>query len=183
MAFVHLVRHGRAAAGWDVDPDPGLDDVGLEQAHRLVGELAALEPRPIVTSPMRRCRETGAPLAARWDVVSVVDHDLREIPSPIAVPMDERVAWLRTVMGGSWADLGSRYVTYRDAVLDNIASRSVDTVVVSHFIAINAVIGACLGSDLLVSRSLDNASVTVVESSPSGLALVETGREADTLIR
>ena len=28
MARVHLVRHGRAAAGWDVDPDPGLDAVG-----------------------------------------------------------------------------------------------------------------------------------------------------------
>jgi hypothetical protein len=29
---LHLVRHGRAAAGWDTDPDPGLDDIGRRQA-------------------------------------------------------------------------------------------------------------------------------------------------------
>ena len=28
MARLYLVRHGRATGGWDVDPDPGLDDVG-----------------------------------------------------------------------------------------------------------------------------------------------------------
>ncbi len=28
-----LVRHGRAAAGWDTHPDPALDDVGRAQAR------------------------------------------------------------------------------------------------------------------------------------------------------
>ena len=32
MTRVYMVRHGRAAAGWDVDPDPPLDDVGRNQA-------------------------------------------------------------------------------------------------------------------------------------------------------
>ena len=53
----------------------------------------------------------------------------------------------------------------------------------SHFVAINAVIGACLGDDRLVIRSLDNTSVTVVETTAGGLVLVEAGHEADTLIR
>lgn len=183
MALVHLVRHGRAAAGWDTDPDPGLDDVGVEQARRLVEQLAPLAPRPVVSSPLRRCRETAAPLAARWGVEAVIDETVREIPSPTGVPMDQRIDWLRDAMNGTWTDLGPRYLAYRDGVLDSIASHSVDAVVVSHFIAINAVIGACLGDDRLVSRSLDNTSVTVVETTSSGLALVETGREADTLIR
>jgi broad specificity phosphatase PhoE len=183
MSLVHLVRHGRAAAGWDLDPDPGLDDVGVEQVRRLVEQLGGLAARPVVTSPLRRCRETAAPLAARWQVGAAVDETIREIPSPIGVPMGQRVGWLCDAMNGTWTDLGGRYLAYRDDVLENIVSRSVDTVVVSHFIAINAVIGACLGNDRLVSRSLDNASVTVVETAPSGLTLVEIGREADTLIR
>ena len=58
-----------------------------------------------------------------------------------------------------------------------------DTVVVSHFVAINAVIGACIGDDRLVIRSLDNTSVTVVETSDDGMVLVRGGHEADTLIR
>jgi broad specificity phosphatase PhoE len=60
---------------------------------------------------------------------------------------------------------------------------AVDTVVVSHFIAINAVIGACTADDRLVIRSLDNTSVTIVETTPDGLVLLEAGHEADTLIR
>ena len=53
----------------------------------------------------------------------------------------------------------------------------------SHFIAINAVIGACVGDDSLVIRSLDNCSITTVESTPAGLVLLDAGHEADTLIR
>jgi broad specificity phosphatase PhoE len=68
-------------------------------------------------------------------------------------------------------------------VLGRLAACDDDTVVVSHFVAINAVIGACLGDDRLVIRSLDNASRTVVDVDGGRFALVEGGREADTLIR
>ena len=34
MATVRLVRHGRATGGWDADPDPGLDAVGLDAGRR-----------------------------------------------------------------------------------------------------------------------------------------------------
>ncbi|MBJ7362884.1 MAG: hypothetical protein JHD36_09065 [Ilumatobacteraceae bacterium] len=65
-----------------------------------------------------------------------------------------------------------------------VATREVDTVIFSHFIAINAVIGHCIKDDRLVIDSLDNASVTVVETDASGnVSLVERGRQADTLIR
>ena len=86
-------------------------------------------------------------------------------------------------MAGEWAELGARYTAYRDRVVAAVAAIGTDTVVVSHFVAINAVIGACLGDDRLVIRSLDNTSVTVVETTPDGLVLVEAGHEADTLIR
>ena len=86
-------------------------------------------------------------------------------------------------MTGTWTDLGPRYTAYRDAVAAYVAGLRDDTVITSHFIAINAVIGACTGDDRLVIRSLDNTSVTVVETSPDGMVLVSGGREADTLIR
>ena len=183
MARLYLVRHGRATGGWDVDPDPGLDALGCLQADGLVGRLAPLGPLPVVTSPLRRCRETAAPLAARWQVEAVIEPIIAEIPSPAGVPMEERVAWLRQAMAGTWSELGARWTNYRDEVLAFMGSRTVDMVVVSHFIAINAVIGACRGDERLVVCSLDNASVTIVETAPSGLVLLEVGHEADTLIR
>ena len=86
-------------------------------------------------------------------------------------------------MAGTWGELGSRYVTYRDCVASFLVGLGTDSVVFSHFIAINAVIGAAIGDDLLVVRSLDNCSVTVVDVVDGALQLVESGHEADTLIR
>ena len=86
--------------------------------------------------------------------------------------------------GGTWADLGGRYVAFRDHVVRIAAvGDRADSVVFSHFIAINAAIGAAIGDDRLVVRSLDNCSVTVIDVVDGALQLVESGHEADTLIR
>ncbi|MET0325987.1 MAG: histidine phosphatase family protein, partial [Ilumatobacteraceae bacterium] len=114
MAIVHLVRHGRASAGWDTDPDPGLDELGAAQAEALADRMSG--PRPIVTSPLRRCRETADALARRWDVVPDVEPLVAEMPSPDGVPMGERTIWLRAAMTGTWSELGERYTAFRDGV-------------------------------------------------------------------
>ena len=123
-------------------------------------------------------------LASRWNVTPVIDAAVAEIPSPAGVPMGERVAWLRQAMAGEWAALGSDYTDYRDAVAAWIGARSEDTVVFSHFVAINAAIGAATGDDRLVIASLDNCSVTTFDvDGAGGLRVVEVGTQADTLIR
>ena len=123
-------------------------------------------------------------LGERWGVVPTVESVVAEIPSPDGVPMGERVAWLRQAMAGEWAALGSRYTDYRDAVAAWIAARDEDMVVFSHFVAINAAIGAATGDDRLLIASLDNCSVTTFEvDGAGGLRLVELGSQADTLIR
>lgn len=183
MTLVHLVRHGRAAAGWDSDPDPGLDPLGREQAMAVARRLSPIGPLQVVSSPLLRCRQTAFPLAAAWGADVRVEPAVAEIPSPDGVAMADRVEWLRAAMGGPWAALGDEYTTFRDGVVAAVAALTVDTVVFSHFVAINAVIGAAIGDDRLVIRSLDNCSVTVVEVIDGGLRLVEGGHEADTLIR
>jgi broad specificity phosphatase PhoE len=181
---IHLVRHGRAAAGWDDDPDPGLDDLGRAQARAMTERLAPLGPLALVTSPLRRTRETAAPLAAAWGCTPLLVPAVAEIPSPDGVAMGERVAWLRAAMAGTWSGLGPRYTAFRDGVVAAVAGIGADAVVVSHFVAINAVIGAAVGDDRIVIASLDNCSITVVEVDGTGaLHLVERGHEADTLIR
>jgi broad specificity phosphatase PhoE len=186
MATIYLVRHGRAVTGWDRDPDPGIDRVGAAQAVALADRLAplgAVRALPIVTSPMRRCQETAAPLAREWGVTPVVEEAVGEIPSPLGVAMADRVGWLRDAMAGTWSELGDRYTTFRDSVVAFVAGRREDTVVFSHIIAINAVLGACLADDRTVIRRLDNTSVTIVEVGDGSLRLLEGGHEADTLIR
>ncbi len=183
MTRIHLVRHGRAAAGWDTDPDPGLDELGREQSMAVARRLAPLGPLAVVSSPLLRCQQTAFPLATAWKARVAIDPAVAEIPSPDGVAMADRVEWLRAAMGGTWADLGSPFTDFRDGVASAVTALTADTVVFSHFVAINAVIGAALGDDRLVIRSLDNCSVTVVDVTDGVLRLVEGGHEADTLIR
>jgi broad specificity phosphatase PhoE len=185
MTRLWLVRHGRAAAGWNVDPDPNLDDVGRDQALRVADRLAT-EARgaAVLTSPLARCRETALPIASRLGTEPVVRPQLTEIPSPEGIALAGRVEWLRAAMAGTWADLGEPWVGYRDGVVRFVASQSVDAVLVTHFVAINAVLGVVVGDDRLVVRRPDNCSVTILERDDDlTLRLVEDGREADTLIR
>ena len=45
--------------------------------------LAAAGPCPIVVSPLRRTRETAAPLAVRWGVEPVVEPGVGELAAPV----------------------------------------------------------------------------------------------------
>jgi broad specificity phosphatase PhoE len=183
MTRLYLVRHGRAAAGWNTDADPALDTVGLAQAEAVADRLEPLGPVGIESSPLRRCRDTAAVLAARWARPVEIEPRMAEIPSPEGVAMADRVEWLRDAMRGTWSDLGPPYTHFRDEIGVSLRTRTVDAVVFSHFVAINAAIGLAMGDDRLVIRSLDNCSVTVMDVVDGHLRLVEGGHEADTLIR
>lgn len=186
VSRVLLVRHGRATAGWDVDPDPGLDDLGREQAEAMATSVAALGPLRLISSPLRRCRETASALERAWGIDAVIESRVAEIPSPEGIAMADRVEWLRDAMRGDWTLMGARYTDYRDAAVQAIRELALadgDTVVCSHFVAINAIIGGVTADDRVLIRSLDNCSITVVEAVGGVLRLVEGGREAETLIR
>ena len=66
MTRLLLVRHARPTENWDAAPDAGLDAHGRGQAEALVGVLGSDAALAVLTSPLRRARETAAPLAAHW---------------------------------------------------------------------------------------------------------------------
>jgi len=188
MPTLYLVRHGRAAAGWNVDPDPALDDLGRRQSIEVADRLAGVGPLAVFSSPLRRCRETARPLTERWGAEAVIEPRVAEIPSPEGHTLETRIDWLRSAMAGTWTQLGvsdgPRYVDYRSSLLSALAAIDVDAVVFSHFIAINVVIGAATNDDRMVIASLDNCSVTtVISDGRGGFSIDEIGNEADTLIR
>ena len=177
MARLHLVRHGKAAAGWDADPDPGLDDTGRAQAASMAAGLGPLGPMPIMCSPLLRTRETAAPLEAAWGVAARIDARVAEIPSPTE-DLQERTAWLQRALRGRWSELGDGYLAWRDELLGALAAVDVETTVVTHFVAINAVLGAIEGDDRMVVAAVANASVTVVDHDGERFQLVRAPVEA-----
>lgn len=180
-----MVRHGQAAAGFSDDLDPGLSELGRAQAEAAADALAAsLGAQPIIASPLRRCRETAAPLAARWGVEPVIDACVGEIVSPDdQAGLEARGAWLRHAMQGAWSALGPEHHAWRQAIIDRIRGLEVDTVVHSHFIAINVVVGAATGDDRLVCFAPDNCSWSVFDVDGDNITVVELGRQANTEVR
>lgn len=187
MTRVYMVRHGRAAAGWNVDPDPALDELGRSQALAVATRLSSLGPLPVLSSPLLRCQQTAFPLATAWKKELVVEPLVGEIPSPEGYAVEERGEWLREAMSGSWTQVaersGAHYAQYRNDIAARVSSIQEDTVIFSHFVAINAVIGVATANDAVMIASLDNCSVTTFDVTDGVLTLVETGGEADTLIR
>lgn len=187
MTRIYMVRHGRAAAGWNEDPDPPLDDLGRQQSLRVASTLSSHGPLPVLSSPLLRCQQTAFPLATAWKQEVRIEPLVGEIPSPEGYALEDRVTWLRDAMAGTWSEVaeksGAHYAKYRRDIAAFISSISVDTVVFSHFIAINAVIGAATDDDRVVVAHLDNCSVTTFDVDNGQLILTELGGEADTLIR
>ncbi|MDQ6698397.1 MAG: histidine phosphatase family protein [Actinomycetota bacterium] len=178
---VHLVRHGRAAAGWGEDRDPGLDEVGRAQAAELATQVSGIGPMAVLSSPFQRAQQTAAPLAERWGVEPVLEPMVGEIPSPTE-DLAERSAWLRDALRSRWADLGATVIEWRARLLATLLGLPTDTVVFTHFVAINAVVGAAGDDAALIVFAPANASHTVIDIRAGELSLVQLGRQADSAV-
>ncbi|MEJ0026033.1 MAG: histidine phosphatase family protein [Rhizomicrobium sp.] len=178
MPRIYMVRHGRAAAGFGEDMDPGLDDLGRGQAEAVADRLKDIGPCLILSSPLRRTRETAAPLAKVWNATPVIESAVAEIPSPKGMSLEERVVWLRALMAGSWRDVPPDLARWREACVAAVAALKQDAVVFSHYVAINVLMGSAVADDRVVVFSPENCSVTVFDNAGSKLRLLEKGSEA-----
>lgn len=183
MACIYLVRHGQAAAGFDQDHDPGLSELGHAQARAASDTLRPEGPLNVISSPLRRCRETSAPLCDAWNVSPKIINEIAEIPSPTE-DLNARTEWLRAVMPGSWRDIGDPALeVWRQNAINAVKSLNMDTVVFSHFIAINVIVGHIRNDDRLVVFRPDNCSITSIDVVDGTLSLHKLGAEAETQVR
>jgi len=182
---IYLVRHGLASAGWTEDTDPGLSPTGVEQAKQAAQTLADLGPLPVITSPMKRTQETAEAFTKIWNVAATIEPRISEIPSP-SLEMHQRQEWLQAIMGGRWTDAPGMSTdphdlpAWRRGTVDALLELKEPTVISSHFVAINAIVGQVIGDDLVVGFKPDNCSITIIESDGATLRLVEKGAEAET---
>ncbi len=176
---LYLVRHASPSATFEQARDAGLDPVGLAHAEELAARLAPLGPLPIVVSPLRRTRETAAPLERLWRRSARIEPAVAEIPSP-GLDLAERGVWLRGVMAGRWREVAHDLQAWRQAVVAALAAIPEPSVVVSHYVAINVAVGAAVGDDRVTAFSPDHCSVTVIEVEAGALRLIRRGVEGAT---
>ncbi|HEX7758448.1 MAG TPA: histidine phosphatase family protein [Caulobacteraceae bacterium] len=185
MSNIYLIRHGKPAAAFGEDDDPGLDETGHAQARAAAKALLALpeadRPTKVVSSPLKRCRETAQPFADALGVAVQIVPAVGEIPTPAHLGLAERPVWLREAFGGTWAQIQGDldYELWRREVAAAVA-RMPATAVFSHFVAINAVVSVLSGDDKVIGFRPDHTSITTLRLVEGGLKLVERGPEAQT---
>ncbi len=176
MTRLLLVRHAAPAGTWGADEDPGLSDLGRQQAAALV-EAEARWPEAVVSSPMRRARETAAPLARRLGVEVRVEPRIGEVRIPPGV-VASGGEWLRDLLGRTWDDAELLTRSWRDEVLGSLRGLTEDTVVVTHFVAINVAVGAATGDARVGCCQPAHGAVTELAVAGDALRLVRLGATA-----
>ena len=171
---LYLVRHGRATAGVEA-LDPGLDPVGHSQASRVATALSDRGITRLVCSPLRRARETMMPLREALGIEPVVAREVAEVFDP-SLEVDARRAMLGPFLSGVWSAQPAALRKWREGVLRALVELGeTNTVVVSHFVAISAAIGASTEDDRISPCALAHASITTMEVSGARLVLRRPG--------
>lgn len=181
MTCIYLIRHGEAEAGWSTERDPGLNDTGRRQAYRAAQAFAQRGPLPIITSPLRRARETASEFATLWRCPATIDERVAEIPS-IGMALAERGEWLDTLTQRRWQELDDVVQNWRRTAVARLLDISQDTVVVSHFMLINAVVSWASGAERVVSCQPLPGSRTTLERAGESFRVMETGAEGTSIV-
>jgi 2,3-bisphosphoglycerate-dependent phosphoglycerate mutase len=140
--------------------DPGLTPNGLRQAELLADWLLANERLDhLVVSPLRRARQTVAPIAGRFSMEPEVVNELAEFDANASsyIPMEEMKAnrdqRLQAMIDGRWADFDAKVdpAAFRQSILTTLGALT-DThpgqnvAVVCHGAVINAYLGDVIGT-------------------------------------
>ena len=177
---IFLVRHGEASASWGEASNPGLSELGHQQAEQAAEDLKPHlgDDIQLISSPLLRAKETAKPLAKALTAEVAINDAFSEIPSP--VPFDERQAWLKTFFKESWRQQPKSLHLWREHAISGLVALERPTVIFSHFLILNAVVGQLTGREETVFFAPDNASITKLKLEGGRLQLVELGRQMKT---
>ena len=116
-----------------------------------------------------------------WKCEARVEAAVAEIPSP-SQDLAERAAWIRRVLRGRWSELPDSYQDWKDQLVAFLSSLETPSLITTHFVAINAAVGAARNDDRLVCFEPDHCSCTVLEQRGGSLRVVSLGRERRTRV-
>ncbi|MEM9572863.1 MAG: histidine phosphatase family protein [Pseudomonadota bacterium] len=178
--MIYLIRHGEAAASWGTHPNPGLSETGRTQAEAVAMLLKDVAISTIHSSPMQRCQETAEAFARLSGIDLVIEPKVTEIPTPQEV--DDRVSWLQQLMSGNWSDAPELVQSWRRDLIETVSALPDETVVFTHFVAINAIVGHLEGSDSVTVFRPNYCSQTKLQRQGDRMTLVERGESLVTKV-
>lgn len=201
MTTIFLIRHGLTALTgtrlYGRAPGIDLDERGRAQAERLVDRFAGVRLTALYSSPLERCRQTVAPLAAAQRLEMRVSGALEEMDAgrwtnrrlsslrstALWRTVQDRPSEFRFPGGESFLEAEQRLV----GEIDRIARRHPRgrVAIASHGDMVKIAIAHYLGSglDRFQRLAADVASVSVIHLSPRGGHVLAVNDTGDALAR
>jgi|TARA_B100001250_G_scaffold127509_1_gene108543 broad specificity phosphatase PhoE len=191
MNNIYLIRHGEAIDGW-TSLDPKLSDKGKEQAKNLRPFIAnkKLKNIKVISSPLLRCIETCEIALNKCNDVIKIDQNFSELPSPVK-DLNSRVDWLKKVLPLTWKELENDkesklsdidYSKWKKNIINKVLSTKVETIIFTHFVVINCIVGSILGSNKVVNFYPNNCSITQIAIKNNKLEVIELGESQSTKV-
>ena len=182
LIYIYLIRHGEAGKSWTEDPDPGLSDIGENQAKEtakwLLGELTN-DSYQVWSSPLLRAQQTAEAFQQDY----IINPGFAEIPSPPTIPIAKRGEWLREIFMQKIADLDPTLLQWRANMINELKQINQTTLIFSHFMVVNALTGWITGQERLVHFKPDYCSITKIAKKGAQFEIIQLGNEMDTLVR
>ena len=195
MVKIYLVRHGEAAEGW-TSQDPPLSELGKSQAESLVTFVSStidensINNIDFISSPLNRCKETAFLALEKKYLEIAINDNFRELPSP-TIDLEKRVNWLRRILPLTWSELlkdketkdsGVNFIQWKKNIINNIYSLNKDTIIFTHFVVINSIVGEILKSDKIVNFQPSNCSITEISKKNDKLKIVKLGKSLESKV-
>lgn len=178
MSRILLVRHGQAAASWGEQTDPGLSELGQQQATNIQDVLASYSQLESISSPKARAHQTAQ--IARPEAVITIDPRFTEIPSG-ELRLADRGNWLRQVFKGNWSNQEPQVKAWRSDILHALQEQN-SSIIFCHFVVINAVVAAAKQNDKVMQCRPDYCSIWEFECQGSEISLINAGQEDESLV-
>ena len=182
---IYLIRHGEAAQAWDEAPDPILSANGIDQAKLLAEQylpIIANKEVQLLSSPLARAQQTAIPFQEGLNIPVSINNNFAEIPSP-GIVLSERRNWLKALFSKNISELEAPQIEWRNNIIQSFNALEKDTLIFSHFMTINAIVGWIKKEERIVSYYPNYCSITQIEKIGNDYIIQSLGKELTTVIQ
>ena len=184
MTKIILVRHGEASASWEESSDPGLSNLGINQAEEcssILLKLDDIDNFDLKSSPLKRAIETAEKLKIKLNKNLLIDPAFAEIPSP-GVSLQNRQQWLKEIFNQKVDELEKPQKNWHKKIISEIKKIEKPTIIFSHFMVINTIVAHIEKNPSMVCFYPDNCSITELNKKENEIELLSLGNQLSSTV-
>ena len=182
QSHIILVRHGEASVAWSAHPDPGLSELGSEQAAEAGKSLIdKISSYSLLSSPKKRAIETMEMMIKEKGCSFQLDSRFIEIPSD-NVNVDEKRDWLIKIFTAPIKELPEAVKEWRNNLIGWLNEIEGNVIVTTHFMVINTLVSYIVSNNKISYFHPDYASRTEIFLKNGEMTKLVLGDDKKTVI-